>query len=232
MASSGWYCPDLEKVTSYLSKPYPSWAGSGISLNKLLIFLIVAWSGYYVMSIELLSGRILAPSFGSSIYVWGAVITIFMLALSAGYLLGGRLSVAEPSLKKLAILLLLAAVATTPVMLIGERVQDEIFVRIHDPRYGSMVSILLLFSLPTLLSGMVSPYAVRLLVSEHRLCGQYSGLLYSVSTFGSAVGTLLTSFYLVLYFEIFQIIWIMIGISTLLGVFALVFGKDYDVKNA
>lgn len=200
-------------------------------LNKLLIFLIVAWSGYFVMSIELLSARILAPSFGSSIYVWGAVIAIFMLALSVGYLLGGRLSLAEPSLKKLAILLLFAAVATTPVMLFGEWVLDVIFTHIHDPRYGSMVSSLLLFSLPTVLSGMVSPYAVRLMVSEYRYCGQYAGLLYSVSTFGSAVGTLLTSFYLVLYLEIFQIIWIMIGISTLLGVFSLIFGKGYDVKN-
>jgi hypothetical protein len=200
-------------------------------LNKFLIFIIVAWSGYFVMSIELLSARILAPSFGSSIYVWGAVIAIFMLALSVGYLLGGRLSLAEPSLKKLAILLLFAAVATTPVMLFGEWVLDVIFNHIHDPRYGSMVSALLLFSLPTVLSGMVSPYAVRLMVSEYRYCGQYAGLLYSISTFGSAVGTLLTSFYLVLYLEIFQIIWIMIGISTLLGVFTLIFGKGYDVKN-
>jgi hypothetical protein len=183
------------------------------------------------MSIELLGARILAPSFGSSIQVWGAVITVFMLALSAGYLLGGHLSVSEPSLKKLAILLLLAAAATTPVVLFGERILDEIFTRVHDPRYGSMVSALLLFSLPTLLSGMVSPYAVRLMVSEYKFCGRYAGLLYSVSTFGCAVGTLLTSFYLVLYIEIFQIIWIMIGISTLIGAFTLFFGRNYDVKN-
>jgi hypothetical protein len=61
--------------------------------RKLVVFLIAAWSGYYVMAVELLSGRLLAPSFGNSIYVWGGIITVFMLALSVGYLLGGQLAV-------------------------------------------------------------------------------------------------------------------------------------------
>ena len=30
--------------------------------RKLVVFLIAAWSGYYVMAVELLSGRLLAPS--------------------------------------------------------------------------------------------------------------------------------------------------------------------------
>ena len=46
-------------------------------------------SGFIIMSVELLGGRILAPYFGSSIYVWGSIITIFMLSLSIGYLSGG-----------------------------------------------------------------------------------------------------------------------------------------------
>ena len=46
---------------------------------------------------------------------------------------------------------------------------------------------------------------VRLLVHEYELSGHYAGLLYFVSTFGSAAGTLLTSFYLVLAFEIREI---------------------------
>ena len=50
----------------------------------LLAYLIAGWSGFLVMAVELLGGRLLAPTFGSSIYVWGAIITIFMLALSIG----------------------------------------------------------------------------------------------------------------------------------------------------
>ena len=49
-----------------------------------LIFLLVFCGGFSIMAIELLGGRILAPYFGSSIYVWGSLITVFMLALAAG----------------------------------------------------------------------------------------------------------------------------------------------------
>ncbi|MFZ2225794.1 MAG: fused MFS/spermidine synthase, partial [Candidatus Deferrimicrobium sp.] len=83
-------------------------------MSKFLIFLIAGWSGFYVMSLELLSGRILAPNFGSSIYVWGGIITVFMVALSMGYLVGGRLSIREPSLRNLSLFLLSAAITTTP----------------------------------------------------------------------------------------------------------------------
>lgn len=185
-------------------------------MSRLLIFLIAGWSGFFVMTIELLSGRILAPFFGSSIYVWGGVITVFMLALATGYLVGGRLSVKNPTVEKLSTILLLAAVVSTPVMLAGDQALDRVFLYVHDPRYGSMLSAALLFFLPTTISGMVPPYAVRLLVSEYRFCGHYAGLLYCVSTLGSAAGTLITSFYLVLYLEINQILWIIVGISTML----------------
>jgi len=85
-------------------------------LQRFLIFLIAGWSGFFVMAIELLSGRILAPDFGNSIYVWGGVITVFMLALSVGYLLGGRWSLRDPSLRRLALLLVISAAATIPVI--------------------------------------------------------------------------------------------------------------------
>jgi hypothetical protein len=98
------------------------------------------------MAVELLSGRILAPNFGNSIYVWGGIITIFMLALSIGYLIGGRLSIRGPSLKKLSIILMVAAASTTPVVLMSDAVLDRIFTLIQDPRYGSLISATILFT--------------------------------------------------------------------------------------
>jgi hypothetical protein len=175
-----------------------------------------------------LSGRILAPNFGNSIHVWGAIITIFMLALSVGYLLGGWLSVNQPSLRRLALILISGAVTMLPVIVLGDAALDWVFDVIDDPRYGSLFSATLLFFIPTAISGMVSPYAVRLLVAESRLSGHYAGQLYFVSTFGSAAGTLLTSFYLVLYFEIHQIIAGLIGISLILGPLALFPGPSTD----
>ncbi len=189
--------------------------------RQLLTYLIAGWSGYYVMAIELLSGRILAPNFGNSIYVWGGIITVFMVALSVGYLAGGQLSVFAPSQGKLAALLLAAAVATVPIVIVGEPALDWIFNRVHDPRYASLLASSTLFFVPTAISGMVSPYAVRLLATNLRATGRSAGLLFFVSTFGSAAGTILTSFYMVLWFEINQIFVGMILISALIGLATL-----------
>jgi MFS family permease len=194
-------------------------------LHRLFVFLIAGWSGFLVMAIELLSGRILAPNFGNSIYVWGGVITVFMLALSIGYLLGGRWSLYDPTLPRLASILIVGAVATIPVIFLADPILDWLFDQVQDPRYGSLASATLLFFIPTAIAGMVSPYAVRLLVDESQRSGHFAGLLYFVSTFGSAAGTILTSFYLVLYFEINQILAGLIGISLILGLLAIFFGN-------
>ncbi|HET6724551.1 MAG TPA: fused MFS/spermidine synthase [Gammaproteobacteria bacterium] len=158
------------------------------------------------MSIELLGGRILAPYFGNSIYVWGSIIAVFMLALALGYLIGGQLSLNRPSLRKFGAVLVLAAFAIVPLVLFADTVMQWIFTSIYDPRYGSLCAALLLFLLPTLILGIVSPYAIRLLVVATASSGQMAGKLYFVSTLGSALGTLATSFYLVLYFEVNHIL--------------------------
>lgn len=191
-------------------------------MYRTLLYVIAGWSGYYVMGIELLGGRLLAPYFGSSIYVWGAIITVFMLALSLGYLCGGRASLHAPSLRRLTFILLAAAVTTAPILIYGDTLLDRLSASVTDPRFGSLAGAMLLFFVPTLICGMVSPYAVRLLVADLREAGEGVGKLYFVSTFGSAAGTLLTSFYLVLYLEVDQIIGLMLAISVLVCLLAWV----------
>ena len=185
-----------------------------------MLYLLAGWSGFFVMGIELLGGRLLAPYFGSSIYVWGAIITVFMLALSLGYLIGGRYSLHSPSLPRLALIVLAAALTVLPVLVAGDALLDALSARIPDPRFGSLLAALSLFFVPTLISGMVSPYAVRLLVAEREQAGERAGRLYFISTFGSAAGTLLTSFYFVLWFELNQILWGMLAISVLIALLA------------
>ena len=177
------------------------------------------------MAVELLSGRILAPNFGNSIYVWGAVITVFMLALSVGYLLGGHFSVFAPSLRRLGGLLIAAGMTTLPVVVFGNQALDWIFNHVNDPRYGSLLASSMLFFVPTAISGMVSPYAIRLLVTQLHVSGKSAGSVYFISTFGSAAGTILTSFYLVLLLEVNEILLGMMTASICLGLLPLVFRK-------
>ncbi len=189
-------------------------------MRNLLCQLVAFWSGFFVMGVELLGGRILAPHFGSSVYVWGALITVFMLALSLGYLAGGRWSQHQPSLRKLGLLLFVAALTALPVLVLDGSILENLAIAIPDPRFGSLAGAAMLFFIPTFFSGMVSPYCVRLLVAAKESSGRSAGQLYFVSTFGSAAGTIMTSFYLVLWFEVDTIILALISISTLLALCA------------
>lgn len=189
-------------------------------MRTALAYVIAGWSGFFVMAVELLGGRLLAPTFGSSIYVWGAIITVFMLALSLGYLAGGRYSMNAPSVRRLGAILTIAALTVVPLLSFAEPMLDALSVAVPDPRFGSLLSAVVLFFVPTFFSGMVSPYAVRLLVQDRRSSGRHAGQLYFVSTFGSAAGTLLTSFYLVLLLEVNQILLGLLLVSTAIGVSA------------
>jgi hypothetical protein len=194
-------------------------------MSTALSYAIAGWSGFFVMSVELLGGRLLAPTFGSSIYVWGAIITIFMLALSLGYLAGGRWSTRSPSIARLGGVLIVAAFSIAPTLFAGARLLGWVAGVVPDPRFGSLLGAVVLFFVPTFFSGMISPYAVRLLVQERDTSGRQAGQLYFVSTFGSAAGTLLTSFYLVLWFEVNQILIGLAIISCVLGGLAIGGGK-------
>lgn len=187
----------------------------------LLVFLMAFAGGFSIMSIEMLGGRIMAPYFGSSIYVWGSIITIFMVALSVGYLLGGHLSLRNPSLRKFGALFLLCAAAVMPMIWIAQPLMEWVFMRVEDVRYGSLLAAIGLFFIPTVAMGVISPYAVRLLVHSTHHSGSVAGKLYFVSTAGSAAGVLMTSFYFVLWFELDTIIFLLTGVLALAGAAAL-----------
>ena len=114
-------------------------------------------------------------------------------------------------------ILIASALATLPTLFLGTWLLDEVFDRIADPRYGSLITCIGLFLLPTIFAGMVSPYAIRIIVKDRESSGRDAGYLYFVSTLGSSLGTLLTAFYLVLLFEVNTILTIAIGISILLA---------------
>ncbi len=189
---------------------------------RAFIYFLAFTSGFSIMTIELLGGRILAPYFGSSVHIWGSIITVFMLSLSLGYLLGGKLSTMNVSLKRYGLIFLSAGVTVLPVAFFAEPIMDVIFLQIEDSRYGSLLASVALFFIPTIILGMISPYSVRLLVSNKDSSGQTAGILYFVSTLGSALGTLFTSFYFVLWFNVNTIILACCVILALLGAFALV----------
>ncbi len=149
------------------------------------------------MGLEMTGSRILAIHFGSSIYVWGAIIGIFLAALSLGYYTGGKIADRRPSYLPLNVLLLIAGCWLMLIPFYANPV-CRLLVRFNPgERLGPLFATLILFGGPSVLLGMVSPYAVRLAAQTVERIGNVSGSLYALSTFGSIAGTLLTAFWLV-----------------------------------
>ena len=77
---------------------------------------------------------------------------------------------------------------------------------------------------------MIAPYSVRLLVEETHESGRVAGGLYFISTLGSAIGTLLTSFYFVLLFEINEILVTMVIALVCCFLIAIVVDRKVETK--
>ena len=168
-------------------------------LLGLAVYLIAFTSGAVVMAVEILGSRVLAPFFGNSIFVWGSLISVFMLGLAAGYYLGGVLAERGASFAGLALLLLAPALLVSLYPFTAWPLCDWLFDLDLGERLGPLVASLVLFTLPTIFQGAISPYLVQLMVKDLGRVGRGAGNLYAVSTMGSILGTLGTSFFLILW---------------------------------
>ncbi|MDZ4179181.1 MAG: fused MFS/spermidine synthase [Coriobacteriia bacterium] len=179
---------------------------------------IVFTCGAALMGMEMAAARVLAPVLGNSIYVWGSVISVVMVALSIGYWLGGQIADRFGAARILPVMVAGAALATVAVPFIAS-------VALHPaaslgPRLGALAASLSIFFVPSVLLATVSPLGVRLVAERgmHRI-GRSAGGLYAVSTAGSIVGTIATSFWLIPLLELEPLI---VWTGILLGVTALV----------
>jgi hypothetical protein len=162
-----------------------------------MIKLIVFICGAVVMSFEILGSRVLAPNFGSSVFVWGSLISVFLSGLSAGYYFGGKAADRKPSEKKLAIIIIIPSVLFIAFPVYGTLFSDWIFENDLGMRLSPLAASVVLFFLPAVFLGAVSPYTVKMLMSGMHNSGRTVGTLYALSTLGSIFGTLITSFYLI-----------------------------------
>ncbi len=174
--------------------------------HQLRLLLSVFASGAVVMALELLGSRLLAPVFGNSIFVWGSLIGVVLAALSAGYYLGGKLADLKPDFQVMSIVILGAGVLVLAMPALAPPLFDSI-VRLNlSDRYSPLLATAALLGPPSVLLGMVSPYAIRLVAKSFEKLGKASGNLYALSTIGSIVGTFLTVFVLIPEFGVNKII--------------------------
>jgi spermidine synthase len=149
------------------------------------------------MSLEILGSRVLAPSYGSSVYVWGSLISTFLAALALGYALGGRAADRRPSVPALSIVLAIAAVLVLPCVVWAAWLLETVGRFGWDTRWATLFVSTALFLPPSVAMGMVTPFAVRLGIRRMESAGSVSGGYAALSTLGSIAGTLATTFFLI-----------------------------------
>src|SRR5258705_4339036 len=154
-------------------------------------------TGAIVMSFEMLGSRYLNPYFGSGIYTWAALISTVLAALTLGYFLGGWLADRTASAAVLGTTVLVASLYFLALPTFSDALLEFLLADIDDVRAGSLVASLAILLFPVTLLGMYSPFAIRLMLHSAERSGTVSGTAYGVSTAGSIVGTLGTTFVLI-----------------------------------
>lgn len=177
------------------------------------------------MILEIVGSRILAPFLGTSIVVWTSLIGIILGSLSLGYWLGGRLADKGPSYKIFSLFIFISALSLVFIVLFNSTILTFIQEYIAGIYIKTVIASLYLFSLPSVLLGMVSPYAVRLKIKDIANSGQTVGNLYAISTIGSIVGTFAAGFCLIPFFGSRRI-FIFLSIVLILTTF-LAYSKEF-----
>lgn len=171
--------------------------------QRKVLYVTVACAGLVFLCVEIAGSRILAPSFGNSIFVWGSLIAQFMAAYALGARLGGWLADRHPSAGWLMAILIISGVLTgTLIPLMGTAICRQLAGVVSNEAIGPLVSAMVLFFIPSLLMAMAPPYAIKLLTTSLSKLGTVAGKVSSVNTLGSIVGALLTAFVLIRFFRV------------------------------
>jgi spermidine synthase len=165
--------------------------------SSLAIGVAVFIAGGVLLGLEIASSRVLAPLFGNSLYVWGSLIGIVLAGLSTGYWLGGIVADRYPTPRLLVGLLGTAALLVLAIPFVDGWTLDRVVAWDPGPRLNPVIATILLFGLPSVVLGSVSPVAVRLKARSIEELGRTAGRLFAISTAGSIAGTFLTSFWLI-----------------------------------
>jgi spermidine synthase len=161
-----------------------------------MLELVIFLSGAIVMILELVASRLLAPYVGTSLVVWTSLIGVILGSLSFGYWWGGRLADRRPTPRMLSLILLGAAGAVTIIAVIQAPATAALSANVADLRWGSLLAALL-FAPPTVLLGVITPFAARLKLVTVAESGATVGRLYALFTLGSIAGTFAAGFWLI-----------------------------------
>ena len=170
---------------------------------KAVLLLLVFFCGAVVMTVEMSASRLLAPYFGTSLFIWANLIGLVMIYLTLGYWLGGKLADRYPRRTVLYGITAVAGFMVGVIPILSKPILSWSLTGFADYSvgifYGSLIGVILLFSVPLILLGFVSPFAVRLRMVDVEDAGGTAGGVSALSTLGSILGTFIPVFFLIPY---------------------------------
>lgn len=171
-------------------------------MNKVLIYSLAAIEGMNLMAVELISSRIIAPGFGTSLSVWAVILSLTLISLTVGYYFGGKLSLKEEKQKSyLFFLFSFLVLVLFFYPFIGKILVDELVSL--NLILGLSLSSIFLIVVPVTCFGMVTPLLISLIAkNDVEKAGNFSGKIYGISTFGGVFATFLFGLYSIPYWGV------------------------------
>jgi len=164
-------------------------------MKKNYLYITIFFTGMTALAVEMSASRLIGNVYGSSNLVWASVIGLILIYLSIGYWSGGKLADKNPGydffykiLMWASLSIALVPMASRPILRLTANAFDRYQISIL---VGSFITILILFIIPVILLGMVSPFALKLVLKDTGEAGKTAGLLSAISTLGSFIGTFL-----------------------------------------
>lgn len=200
--------------------------------QSLFYFLLIVsfCEGGTVMACELAGAKLIAPYFGTSLYVWAAVLAVTLGGLACGYWLGGQLAQKRGSVNTLGILLCVAGLLT------GLMPRTAVFVLerlIHlSIAQGSLIGLMLYLFPPLVLFGATSPLIIHLINPHFKNPGKSSGTIYAISTVGGILTTLWVGFVLLPNLGMQKMTLLFGGVIIVVGLMALLKNRQWKAMAA
>jgi spermidine synthase len=193
------------------------------NFKKFSLPFVVFLTGACVLIIEVVATRILSPYYGNTIFTVSSVISIVLAALSMGYYFGGKLADKYPTEKVFYSIILMSGLSVVLLYLLKLFLLPSLGYGFSIVS-GPIISAIILFFIPSLLLGTLSPFAIKLQGQRfpEKGIGSITGEIFFWSTLGSIFGSLFTGFVLIPQFGISQIILAVAIILIILGFFPLI----------
>jgi spermidine synthase len=159
------------------------------------IYLFAVLEGATVMAVELLSARMIAPYFGSALYVWGTVIGFTLLALAIGYFAGGVIADKYSGADTLLWVLVTASIFLM-LMHVSAPLLTIALANIDSGTAVILVTMLLIVP-PLLLLGMVPTFLIRKVSTSADTAGSSTGRVYAISSASGIVALPVFGFFII-----------------------------------